>query len=52
MRKVAGIEDVGMVTYKVCLSNIPAATTEIFVVILFCLFTTSFGPYGPSSVEI
>jgi hypothetical protein len=36
----------------VYLSNIPAIATEIFVVILFCPFTTCFGPYGPSSGEI
>jgi hypothetical protein len=37
----------------VYLSNIPAIATENLLVLhLFSLFTTCFGPYGPSSGEI
>jgi hypothetical protein len=37
----------------VYLSNIPAIETEnLLVLLLFSLFTTCFGPYGPSSGEI
>jgi hypothetical protein len=37
----------------VYLSNIPAIATEnLLVLLLFSLFTTCFGPYGPSSGEI
>jgi hypothetical protein len=39
--------------YDVYLSNIPAIATEnLLVLLLFFLFTTCFGPYGPSSGEI
>jgi hypothetical protein len=37
----------------VYLSNIPAIATEnLLAFLLFSLFTTCFGPYGPSSGEI
>jgi hypothetical protein len=37
----------------VYLSNIPAIATEnVLLLLLFSLFTTCFGPYGPSSGEI
>jgi hypothetical protein len=39
--------------YHVYLSNIPAIATEnLLVLVLFLLFTTCLGPYGPSSGEI
>jgi hypothetical protein len=31
--------------------NIPATEDNLYFFILFCLFTTCFGPYGPSSGE-
>jgi hypothetical protein len=41
------------ITYcTLCFPNIPAiATDNLYFFILFCLFTTCFGPYGPSSGE-
>jgi hypothetical protein len=39
--------------FYVYLSNIPAIATEnLLALLLFSLFTTYFGPYGPSSGEI